>query len=312
MSARALSGVLACAMLVGSLWVGPSALAQEGPEPQALLDAAWNAADWPVVLAILDTMGASEAVLERQHRAHLNYAWELLAGGECVAAYGHLERALGLLPGGVEAQRGLALARQHCPEAALTQPPVASATPVSAPTNKPAPAAPVAITPQPVSEPTDYTVQRGDTLYSLARRYGLSVAELRQANELSGDGLQAGQAITIPPPQAASGGPATHVVQPGETLYSIARQYGVTVRAIQAANDLESAAIWSGQRLTIPPSGEQAGSAPATGTARTHRVGEGDTLFSLARHYGVTVEAIQQANGLTDTDILVGALLIIP
>jgi len=322
-SARALPGMLACALLLASLWAGPPALAQSGPAPQALLDAAWNAADWPTVLAILDTMGESEAVLPRKLRARLNHAWELLAAGECAQAHAQFERALGLLPGGPEAQRGLAWARQRCPQAVVTAP-SPSAAPVATPTGS-APTAPATvgagatpITPQPVSAPIRYTAQRGDTLYSLARRYGLTVAELQRANALADDTLLAGQVLVIPPPgsgasptathqPATSSGLVIHLVQPGETLYAVARRYGSTVLAIQAANGLSGNAIWAGQRLVIPPS-----SGAGANATRSHLVSRGDTLYSLAARYGVTVQAIQAANGLAGADITVGTLLVIP
>jgi LysM repeat protein len=319
MSAATLRGALACAVLATVLGSPPVIAAQSAPAPNALLDAAWNAADWPTVLTILDAMGESDQVQARAHRAHLNYAWELLAAGDCPTAHTQFERALGLTPGDPAALHGLVLARQRCPEAIAETPaprpthitPVAGGQP---PRATPPPAA--AITPQPVSEPTAYTVQRGDTLFSLARRYGLTVVELQRANGLADDEIRAGQVLTIPPPSSdaapepdAPSGPGLtlHLVQPGETLYSIARRYGSTLLAIQAANSLADTDIWAGQRLVIPPSsgGGETG-------ARMHRVSPGETLYSLAARYGVTVQALQAANGLRDEDIVAGTLLVIP
>lgn len=90
-----------------------------------------------------------------------------------------------------------------------------------------------------------------------------------------------------------------HTVASDDTLYSLARQYGVTVAAIQAANNLgASTTIREGQIIVIPG---------------RHRVTSTDTLYSLARRYGVTVAAIQAANNLgTSTTINDGQILTIP
>lgn len=98
--------------------------------------------------------------------------------------------------------------------------------------------------------PVIYVVQRGDTLYSIARRYGATVDAIMRANRLSSTWIYVGQRLTIP---VATPPPMTiHVVQRGDTLYSIARRYGTTVTAIQAANRLRSTTIYVGQRLLIP------------------------------------------------------------
>ncbi|MBC7225190.1 MAG: LysM peptidoglycan-binding domain-containing protein, partial [Anaerolineae bacterium] len=107
-------------------------------------------------------------------------------------------------------------------------------------------------------------------------------------------------------PTAPTGG-VTHVVQAGDTLFSIAVQYGTTVEAIRQANNLTSDTIYVGQRLVIP-----GGGAPAVGTPTVHIVQAGDTLFSIALRYGVTVEAIKSANGLGSDFIYVGQRLVIP
>ncbi len=320
MPAHLLAGTLAALLLATSLWGSVPALAQSAPAPQALLDAAWNAADWPAALAVLATMEESEPVLARIYRGRMNYGWELLAAGDCSAAYGQFELALGLAPGDADALRGLTLARQRCPEAVLGTP-TRTADPTiertTIPTAQPTPAPqPTPITPQPVSAPTTYTIQRGDTLYSIAQRYGLTVAELQQANNLADIDIWAGQTLTIPPPSATPGGEGAssegdlvvHTVQPGETLYRIAQRYGSTPLAIQAANGLASAHIWAGQRLVIPPST----ASEAEGGARHHTVKQGETLYALASHYGVTVQELRAANGLADDRIVAGTVLVIP
>jgi LysM repeat protein len=109
----------------------------------------------------------------------------------------------------------------------------------------------------------------------------------------------------------------THIVQPGETLNSIARQYGVTVQAIAFANGITNPdLIFAGQVLTIPvvatptpPPGQT--STPTSTTSYT--VVSGDTLFSLARRFGTTTATLVALNNLANPDQLsVGQVLKIP
>lgn len=100
-----------------------------------------------------------------------------------------------------------------------------------------------------------------------------------------------------------------HTVSFGDTLFSIAQAYGVTMEAIAAANGLTSPyLIYVGQELVIPEAGEVT---PVAGQA--YVVQYGDTLFSIAQAYGTSVEALAEANGLTYPYIIyVGQQLVIP
>jgi len=113
---------------------------------------------------------------------------------------------------------------------------------------------------------TNYTVQSGDTLYSLARRHGTTVAAIVQANNLPDpNNIRIGQELIIPTvgtgsPPTASGTTTYHIVQPCDTLYSLARRYGTTVEAIVQTNNLSDPnCIRVGQSLIIPRT-EQPGS----------------------------------------------------
>ena len=93
-----------------------------------------------------------------------------------------------------------------------------------------------------------HIVRRGDTLYSIARRYGTSVARLRSDNGLTADQtLVVGQALIVTLPSVV------HTVRPGDTLYSIARQYGVTVLELLQNNPelIPNRVIQPGQQLTV-------------------------------------------------------------
>lgn len=119
-----------------------------------------------------------------------------------------------------------------------------------------------------------YTVRRGDTLYKVARRYGVSFNALRSRNGLYGRGLRIGQRIVIPtarPAPAARSGGWYYTVKRGDTIANIARRTGVKVGNIRSANGLWSNALRINQRIFIPTGGR---SAPVAAT----RMG-GDTYL---------------------------------
>lgn len=102
-----------------------------------------------------------------------------------------------------------------------------------------------------VQKASIHKVRRGDTLSDLARKYGTTVATLKQANAIRSDVLHVGQVIRIPGAQKGSTA-ATHVVSAGETLWSIARQYGMTVTNVLRLNGLgRGHVIKPGQVLRI-------------------------------------------------------------
>jgi len=109
-----------------------------------------------------------------------------------------------------------------------------------------------------------YTVKSGDTLYLLAKKYGTTVASLKSANNLSSDYLWIGQRLTIPSGTTSASG-TTYLVQPGDSLYLIAKKYGTTIDALKKANGLSGSYLWVGQTLKIPTSG---GAATVSGNLR--------------------------------------------
>jgi len=92
-----------------------------------------------------------------------------------------------------------------------------------------------------------------------------------------------------------------HVVQPGETLFAIAMRYGVTTAALIQVNGIVNPNwIYVGQRLTIPA----AGSAGLTASDAYHTVQWGETLYTIAAHYGVSADALARANGLSNPHLI--------
>ncbi len=103
-----------------------------------------------------------------------------------------------------------------------------------------------------------------------------------------------------------------HVVQPGETLFRISVNYGVSMDAIRAANSFTGDRIYSGQSLIIPDPNAPVSPPPAPSGGGTHVVQAGETLFTIGLKYGMTWTRIQVANGLVGTIVYAGQRLIIP
>ncbi|NWF68757.1 MAG: LysM peptidoglycan-binding domain-containing protein [Chloroflexi bacterium] len=172
---------------------------------------------------------------------------------------------------------------------------------------------------------TIHVVQRGETLFRIALRYGTTVAELAALNGITDPGsIFVGQRLLVPGSAAsAPAAPQTHVVQPGETLRSIAELYGTNVEALAALNNIiDVNTIYVGQVLNI-----SAPAAPTPFTQNTvtdqqpasnapvliHIVQPGETLFRIATRYGIAVNELASANGISDPSLIyAGQQLVIP
>lgn len=94
-----------------------------------------------------------------------------------------------------------------------------------------------------------YTVQPGDSLYLISQRFGVSVEQIKQANQLTGNIIFIGQRLYIP---IIAQRPTVYTVKAGDSLYLISRKYNTTVESIQILNNLTGTEIRVGQTLTIP------------------------------------------------------------
>lgn len=115
-------------------------------------------------------------------------------------------------------------------------------------------------------------------------------------------GLLAISMLSIPPVRAAPpSDEGVHVVQPGETLSSIAMKYGITVEALMRANGIvDPNRIYVGQQLTIPDTDSEA----MVATDTYHIVQLGESLYTIAARYGLSAEALAQANGISDPHLI--------
>lgn len=157
-----------------------------------------------------------------------------------------------------------------------------------------------------------YVVQKGDSLWSIANANNTTVDELVNLNDLVGNTIYVGQVLQIPNSGSDINVPDTqsvYVVQKGDTLYSIAQRYNTTPSAIISLNNLSTDVLSVGQTLTIPADVESTGEDVVT---NTYVVQRGDSLYSIARDYGVSVERLREENGLTTDVLTIGQVLTIP
>lgn len=166
----------------------------------------------------------------------------------------------------------------------------------------------------PVSDYVNYTVKAGDSLYKIANQFGVSVNDIIEFNKLPSTVLSIGQQLLIPTSNGPSEETPTpsegqyYTVQPGDSLYKIANQFGVTVDDIIRANNMTSTVLQIGEQLFIP-TGEVVEEPSDT---ISYTVKAGDSLYSIARNYGTTVNEIRRLNNLTSDVLSIGQTLIIP
>ncbi|NLY21837.1 MAG: LysM peptidoglycan-binding domain-containing protein [Bacteroidales bacterium] len=157
-----------------------------------------------------------------------------------------------------------------------------------------------------------HVVKSGETLSGIASKYGVSVNNIKNWNNLSSDKISIGQKLIINPTEQTSSKTSTqqiHVVKRGETLSGIASKYGVSVNNIKNWNNLSSDKISIGQKLIINPTKQ---TSSKTETQQIHVVKSGETLSGIANKYNTTVDAIKKANNLKSNKIYVGQKLKIP
>ncbi|MBI5649874.1 MAG: LysM peptidoglycan-binding domain-containing protein [Chloroflexi bacterium] len=165
--------------------------------------------------------------------------------------------------------------------------------------------------------PMYHIVSWGDTLFSIANKYGTSVNAVMQANGIRNSNfIYVGQRLTIPGGNILGPlpNPTTYVVQNGDTLFSIATRHSTSVNALMQANGLQNYWIFVGQVLRIPGYAPQPIPIPQPLPIGTYYVVRpGDYLAAIAYRFGTNVYAIQIANRLANSNFIwVGQRLFIP
>lgn len=189
---------------------------------------------------------------------------------------------------------------------------------------------------KPLSSWLLYTVQPGDSLQVIAERTGMSEAQLRRVNrvpagrgvaqgstllvdangkiapEIDKDALDAQMKLTGGKALTSAMTPGRRViyrVRRGDTLFSIAKKYGVTQQAIRVATGLKAPKMRIGQRLVIPVPGKAQGAVRVGSTLSFYTVKRGDSLFSIARKNRVSVADIRRLNRLRGNRLTAGQSL---
>ena len=190
-----------------------------------------------------------------------------------------------------------------------------------------------------------YKVRRGDSLAVIARRNGVTVADLQRWNGLSSTTIQAGQSLIVggqgsapaqptqtvaasaPPPQSSPRDVAVakpsaptpsdgrYRIQSGDTLGHIAQQFGVTASDLRRWNNMRGSRISAGQYLIVRPGGSgpsatQASAAAApSDSGQRYRIRSGDTLELIAKRFNCSISELKAWNGLRSSHIRAGSYL---
>lgn len=158
----------------------------------------------------------------------------------------------------------------------------------------------------------NYTVKKGDSLYSISKKYNTTPDQIIKDNGLSSSNLSIGQNLKIKniieeieecfgpdyEPPNINQNTINYTVKKGDSLYKIANNYSIAVSDIINLNNLSSTNLSIGQILKIPQS-----------SLKTYTVKKGDNLYSIARKFGTTVNDIKIKNNLTNTNLSVGQVL---
>lgn len=147
-----------------------------------------------------------------------------------------------------------------------------------------------------------YVVKSGDTLYSIANLFGTTVDNLKTLNGLTSNILSIGQVLLVDENDLDNSN--TYTVKAGDTLYGIANSIGVSIEELMNLNNLTSTLLSIGQVLSIDGSN--------TTESSTYTVKAGDTLYSIAKRYGTTVDNLKSMNGLSNNLLTIGQTLIVP
>ena len=151
-----------------------------------------------------------------------------------------------------------------------------------------------------------YTVEKGDSLWSIASKNNTTVDNLKKLNNLTSNTLSIGQLLKLPSNNEDNAvDNNTYIVKKGDSLWNIANKYNTTVDNLKRLNNLSSNTLSIGQVLKIPE-------VLSANDKITYIVKKGDSLWSIANKYNTTVDKIKTTNNLSYNTLSIGQELVIP
>ncbi|MDR1111673.1 MAG: LysM peptidoglycan-binding domain-containing protein [Deltaproteobacteria bacterium] len=157
--------------------------------------------------------------------------------------------------------------------------------------------------------PVSHTVQKGETISSIAANYRVSQRQLMDLNNLSSNTIRVGQRLAIgtgPAPSRDLTGSVEYTVVSGDTVSTIAERHGLTSEELRGINNLSGNNIRAGQKLRVPASAQ---GAPSGGRPAEYEVQRGDTVGQIAERLGVGADDLRRLNDLSGDIIRVGQRL---
>lgn len=210
------------------------------------------------------------------------------------------------------------------------------------PTPKPEPKPDVPVEDITTKKPQIHIVEPKETLYSISKMYAVSVANLKDWNNMQDNALTVGQQLIvgygaattdedvkpeeivaekpIEEPTSETAFSEYHIVAPGEYLYGIAQKYKCTVEQLREWNKLESDVLSAGQKLIVYNEAKNTEEVPLEKEIVSnekdaapvyHTIQAGDTYYSISKKYGVTVEDLKKWNSFDMSGLVVGEKLVV-
>jgi LysM repeat protein len=166
-----------------------------------------------------------------------------------------------------------------------------------------------------------HQIDEKETLYSISRRYNVPITAILEVNPTADGGLATGQILKVPyvakgtKAKTQPGGDRLHKVAPKETLFSISKLYDVSVDDIKAWNNLKDNSLSTGQQLTIKSKStittETTKLSETKSLTGVHTVAAKESLYSVARLYGITVQQLKEWNGIEGSEVKIGQTLFV-
>ena len=163
-----------------------------------------------------------------------------------------------------------------------------------------------------------YEVVSGDTLYSISRKYDVDIQTIRDINNLSNNNLSIGTLLKIPiDVNPGTGDYSTYIVKSGDNLYRISKLFNMSVSDLKKINDLDNDSLYVGQVLRVVDNNIDTNLDGLSCYGENYkeveyvlyRVVSGDSLYSISRRFGVSVDDLIKLNNLSSNNLNVGDVL---